>query len=239
MDRYHLGKKVSSNRLFIAPELWLRGAKPVIAPAKAMGFGGLDLSRRYDFSAFAICFPVADQYHFVTQSFTVEQRDDALNSPQIQKWINDGLLLAYKGEAIDFTDIRRRVVAASKRWTIKSWAYDPNFARLFGQTLLNEDGLNVFEFTQSDRFYNEPLRQFEAALKAGRVFHNGDPVLTWQALNLSLKVGSTDLWMPDKSHATKKIDAMVALLMAFSECLFHEKNLSVYDKRDPRSLGDD
>lgn len=239
LDRYHLGRRVSANRAFITSDLWLKGSRPVVTPAKALAFGGLDLARRHDFAALALCFPVADEYHFVSQSFTTEQRHDDLQTPQLNKWIADGLLICHKGDAIEFADIRRRVVALSQRYTVKSWAYDPNFARLMGETLQNEDGLTIFAFTQTDRFYNEPLRLFEKALGEGRVRHNGDPVLSWQALNLSVKASSADLWMPDKSHATKKIDAMVALLMAFSECLFHERNLSVYDKRDPRSLGDD
>ena len=239
LDRYFLGKKVSANRSFITAEIWQRGCRAVKAVKNSIAFGGLDLARRHDFAAFALCLPVGDEYHFITQSFTVEARCEDLTTGQINKWVNDGLLIAHKGEAIDYADIRKRVVASSKRFMVRSWAYDPNFARLMGQTLHNEDGLNVFEFTQNERFYNEPLRLFEQALKDGRIVHGGCPVLTWQALNLTVHANSADLWMPDKSHATKKIDAMVASLMAFSECLFAERNGSVYDKRDARTLGDE
>lgn len=239
LDRYFLGKIVSKNRSFIVPEVWQRGSRPTRISKHATCFGGMDLARRHDFAAFTLCFPIGDEYHFVSQSFTVEARCEELNNGQIKKWIADGLLVAHKGEAIDYSDIRKRLLAMSKRYELRSLAYDPNFARLMGQTLQNDDGINVFEFTQTERFYNEPLRLFEEALKAGRIVHGGCPVLTWQALNLTVSVNSADLWMPDKSHPTKKIDAMVSLIMAFSEAHFAERNGSVYDKRDARTLGDD
>jgi phage terminase large subunit-like protein len=38
--------------------------------------------------------------------------------------------------------------------------------------------------------------------------------------------------MPDKRNSSNKIDAMVAVLMALSECLYHgaESNQSIYDR---------
>ena len=84
----------------------------------------------------------------------------------------------------------------------------------------------MFEFTQAPRFYNEPFRRFVTELPNGKIIHGNDPVLNWQAANVQTARNYRDEWMPDKSNPQKKIDAIVALLMAFSECLFAENKTS-------------
>jgi phage terminase large subunit-like protein len=91
--------------------------------------------------------------------------------------------------------------------------------------LFNEHGLQIFKFTQAPCYYNEPIREFLKALAEGRIIHEGDAAHNWQALNLTIRRNPKDEWQPDKSNPLLKIDAMVADLMAFSECLFAEKNL--------------
>jgi len=237
--RYHMNVRVSSKAKFITPELWLRGAGATAVPRGAVGFGGFDLARSNDFAAFAAVFPIGEEIHLIGQAFTCEGRDDALMTPQIAAWIKSGSLICYEGDGIDYPDIERRIAAFSKRYSIRSWAYDPMFARVVAQNLSNDHGQEVFEFTQIAKFYNEPLRSFEQNLKEGWIRHGNEPCLAWQAGNLTIVRDSRDLWMPDKSNPLAKIDEMVSVLMAYSELLFHEKNGSVYDKRDVRVLGDD
>jgi phage terminase large subunit-like protein len=55
------------------------------------------------------------------------------------------------------------------------------------------------------------------------ITHNGCPVLAWQASNLIIRMNAKGERMPDKGSAVGKVDAMVALLMAFSERLYHEE----------------
>ena len=116
-----------------------------------------------------------------------------------------------------------------------------------GQTLANEYGIEVFKFTQKPRFYNEPIRKFLALLSQTRIVngerirlirHDGCPVLAWQMGNLIVKRNAADEWMPDKSNKSKKIDAAVAVLMAFSECLYAAQDeTSGYYLNNPLALG--
>jgi phage terminase large subunit-like protein len=59
-------------------------------------------------------------------------------------------------------------------------------------------------------------------LRAGRVSHGNEPVLAWQAGNVMFHRNHEGLVKPDKSNRMSKIDGMVALFMAFSECMFAE-----------------
>ena len=68
--------------------------------------------------------------------------------------------------------------------------------------------------------YGEPIEQFLEALADGRIRHNGDAVLRWCALNLAVKAGYGGGWMPDRKDSRDKIDAIVAVLMAFRMAYF-------------------
>jgi phage terminase large subunit-like protein len=52
------------------------------------------------------------------------------------------------------------------------------------------------------------------------VYHGGDPVLEWQAKNMALYRNHKDHVMPMKGDEKHKVDGMVSMLMAFSECMY-------------------
>ena len=88
---------------------------------------------------------------------------------------------------------------------------------------------------QTCRNYNEPIRHMLSKLELQSVRHGGDPVLAWQAGNLTIRRNTQDEWMPDKGATTAKIDAMVAALMAFSGAIYGE-GASNYEDRGFRTL---
>ena len=65
------------------------------------------------------------------------------------------------------------------------------------------------------------------ALEESRIRHGGDRLLAWAADNVVLRTDSRGYIMPDKDKSTEKIDPIVALMMAFSEALFAEREEEV------------
>lgn len=225
--RYHCNRKVTSNERAIKPEQWAaaKGERP--DPMKfdrVYLHGGFDLGRADDFAAESTCeaFHKADElpvFYIRSRSFTCKESPMAQGEP-VRSWIRNGLIECHDGNSVDFNEVERHLLDVAPPQT---WAYDETFAKQMAQSLFNEHGLQIFKFTQAPHYYNEPVREFLKALADGRIIHDGDQVLTWQALNLTIKRNARDQWMPDKSDGKHKIDAMVAVLMAFSECLFAEK----------------
>lgn len=239
--RYHCNLMVSSSVKAIPPELWVHGAGKLSIERGQLCHGAFDLGRRDDFAALALTFPytVADGwcYDLLTWSFTTQARDEKLKGEQFQRWIDDGRLEEHWGDQTDFAAIRDKIVDLSRTYKVVTWAYDPTFAEQMGQELSNDHGLEMFPFTQAPKHYNEPIREFLRALRRGDICHGDDPVLAWQANNLSIKRNTRDEWMPDKIDSVGKIDAMVAVLMSFSECLFHQdEGTSIYEERGLRVL---
>lgn len=67
--------------------------------------------------------------------------------------------------------------------------------------------------------------------------HDGNPCLAWQAGNLIVDRKPSGEMMPDKSQLVNKIDAMVALLMALSECLYHQEQTDDYYLNNSLAMG--
>ena len=132
------------------------------------------------------------------------------------------------------------LVEMSNRYAVLSWAFDQMFAPQMAQHLINRHGQDCHRFSQSPSWYNPGIRELLRALRRGDVAHGDDPVMAWQAQNLVVVRDSRDLWMPDKAHSENKIDMMVSVLMAISDCLFYasedDGKRSVYETRGLRTI---
>lgn len=230
--RYHCNQRVGSLERAIPVDVWMAGAKPLTVQPGATGHGGMDLGRSDDWAAIAACFPIVEtvgdettvRYEVKTKAWTVKDGAFNIDREPFRTWIAQGLLTAHEGDQVDFTAVVDEMVTWSQEYSILTWAYDPAFARLAADSLQNTHGLNVFKFTQSAFFYNEPCTRFVKEMRAGRIWHGNDPVMEWQAGNLEFKRDTRGLVMPDKSKREFKIDGLVASIMAFSECMFAENN---------------
>lgn len=238
--RYCCNRRTGSMERALSAETWMKGAAPLTILDGAYGHGGMDLGRSNDWAAIAACFPIeaeaqeeadgeirtvrkAIRWELKSKAWTVKDGEFRVDREPFRSWIQQGLLTAHEGNQVDFTEIIREIVAWSEQYQILTWAYDPSFARLAADTLQNVHGLKVFSFTQSHKFYNEPCRKFLEAMDSGRIRHANEPVLEWQSRNLEYDRNNQGLVMPDKKKRESKVDGLVASLMAFSECLFAEK----------------
>ena len=221
--RYHCCLQTGSTERAIEPSAWAACGNDDTSEPNSW-FGGFDLGRSDDFAAIARVGKVGDDdapgYVARVLTYTCQDRRKELQTAEVQTWIDEGWLVEHPGNQIDLGAIEEDIVSWSTAWPIRNWAFDPTFAMQMSQRLYNDYGIDVFKFNQTVISYNEPLHKFTTAVKAGRVIHTGEACLAWQARNLTIKKNAGDLWMPDKSHPINKIDAMVAVLMAFAGCVF-------------------
>jgi phage terminase large subunit-like protein len=230
LKRYFCNIKTASAQRAILPELWLKCGLPIQDITGRRGFAAFDLARSNDFAAVAAAFPqMIDGRMFIdlkVRSWTCEESELKLKQTPFSKFVENGELIVCPGDCVSFSAIRDYCVSLSKQCDIQTWAFDPTFAKLMAEELQNEHGFEIFPFTQSNRYYNEPIRVFLQMLAEGRIAHGGDECLAWQAGNLTIERNRKDEWMPAKRGGMFKIDGMVASLMAVSECLYHGRETS-------------
>ena len=233
--RFHGNVRVSSSIQPISSKLWSSlevDSFESNLPSQGK-HGGIDLGRTDDFAAKATCeqFGKGDEslFYIEATSYTCSERAKTLNTTQIANWIEAGDLVCHAGNAVSFQLVQDDIVGVEG---VLTWAFDPQFAAQMGQNLVELLGEDVpFKFTQSATHYNEPCVKFIRYLKQGRIRVKRNKCLAWQARNLSLKTNAAGLAMPDKGIGDEyKIDAMVAILMAFSECLFADDAYESYEK---------
>jgi phage terminase large subunit-like protein len=236
--RFHLNIKVTSTERAFTETDWVKGSQPLTITDGAYGHGGIDMALSRDLCAASIVFPIVEnerivRWEVVSKSWCVSGGDLRIEHEPWRTWIREGKLEVHRGDTFDQSEIKRQILEWAEKYNVQTWAYDPAHASLLGTQLVNEHGLAMFKFTQAHRYYNEPCEQFSAAVRAGQIIHGGDPVLQWQALNMEWDRNSANLVMPDKSKLDNKIDAMVATLMAYSECLFAAKQQASYYDSNP------
>jgi len=230
----------SSRSRVITPEVWSMSAGELSPLNGRTGYGGLDCGRTNDFAAIAAVWEFAEvdddgksfrRYEAITKTWTVQERPESLRTPFIQRWIDEGHLIESSGDQVDFTDVENSILKWHEAHIIKDWAYDKTFAHHLAQRLTALFGIEMFKFGQAAHFYTEPLRFLLSLLGKTRLVrgvavpllkHNGNPCVGWQATNLVVQRNAAGMMMPDKSNPELKIDAIVALLMALSECLYHQ-----------------
>lgn len=231
--RYQGNRRTSSDERVISIDDWAKCGRPLTVGPRAVCHGAFDLGRSDDWASVSLCFPIEslidgrrtiERYEVISKSFCCRDGRFRVDQEPFRTWIRQGLLHCCDGNQIDFADVRQTIIEWHRQYRVLTWAHDATFAGDTAQILKNENGIECFAFTQAHAFFNIPMRRIvEHEVPNGRLWHANDPVLSWQAGNLEKHSNHKDLWMPKKDAKRYKIDGMVALIMAFSECLYAEK----------------
>lgn len=219
--RYHLNTRVRDAQKVILPAMWKKGSGELPELAGKACHAGLDLGWRDDLASFYLCFPLPER-RFALRGWSWlprHGRRDVTEAPW-GHWIASGRIYATDGTTTDVESIQEHIGKVKKRVSLQTVSGDPNNARASLQFLVNHLGIKTYEFDQTARNYNEPVREFLKALAEGRILHGDDPVLTWAADNLVLRTNSAGLVMPDKLRSDEKIDPIVSAIMAFAGCIY-------------------
>lgn len=135
---------------------------------------------------------------------------------QSRNWANKGLITTCPGNRVDHSAVVAKFLELGKVYDIRELAYDPWFAEPIIQQL-HEGGYprsRTCPFAQTIRNYAGVLAQFKLDLAGGRIVHNNDPVLEWNARNFAEQVDASGNSRPAKHMSQGKIDGIVAGLMA-------------------------
>ena len=212
----NLNIRVAAKNKIITPEVWARSSGVLSDLTGVKGYGGIDLGRANDFASVAMVFPFHEvdddnqpfiRYEAITKTWTVEDRLPEMSKPFIEKWIRDGHLIEHRGNAVDFMMIEDAIMEWHRDYVIGDWAYDRTYSHQLAQRLTAE-GVEMFVFGQSHKFYTEPINEFLKILGQFRTVngekvplfkHDGNPCTAWQAGNLIVDRNNRGESMPDKS----------------------------------------
>jgi phage terminase large subunit-like protein len=186
----------------------------------------LDLARRIDIAALIFLFvrEIDGLKHFYIflkcylPAETIERQD---NYAYVQ-WVNEGWLTKIDGKEINDDFIFADIEYAKNNFKIKELVYDPWKAADIIKKVDAEEILAV-EFRQTVQNMSPAMKELEAAVTAGRLHHNNNPILSWMASNVTAKVDVKENIYPNKDKVHNKIDGLVASIMAVGRAMADEE----------------
>lgn len=201
---------------------------------------GIDLASTTDLCCVAQLFPWEDgivlKPHFWLPEEKLEMKK-RLDRVPYDIWAKQGLLTLTQGNVVDYTYIEMYLDDLANQFKIQECGYDPWNAIQFAINLAQK-GHKMVEVRQGFRTMNEPSKQFIGEISNKKVYHQGHPILTWNASNAVVSSDPAGNIKPDKAKSTGRIDGLVASIIAYSRYILTKNinNESVYKERGLISL---
>ncbi|MGM0948348.1 MAG: terminase large subunit [Bacillota bacterium] len=196
---------------------------------------GIDLSKTIDLTAASFIFPLDDgsfavESHGFMPEDTFHERMKTDNVPY-DLWKKRGWLTTTDGAVVDYDYIRAYIKKMENEngWRIKEIGYDPYNATQFAQQM-EADGYTMVEIRQGVATLSEPTKDFRAKVKAKKIIHPKNDLLTWAMGNAVTKMDAQENIMLDKSKSTQRIDPAAALINAYVRAsqINNEVDLNAY-----------
>ncbi len=222
----HLNLWVGADEALFSTRAWAGCADPDLTPESLEGRDchvAVDLAATTDLTALALVFPSTtldgrSHYDILARCYLNEAAVLEARNPAYPGWAAEGWLTLTPGNETDMRTIEEDLRGLGQRFRIKSLAFDPWQARQMRQSLA-ADGLPVVEFPMRTATLSEPTKELGAAMLAGRIRHDGNPVLAWCISNVVGHLDARGNVYPRKSRPEHKIDAAMATIMALGRAL--------------------
>lgn len=240
--RFYLNQWVNMSKRWLDMKAWNRCQGGLMDTDKLADhlrgkrcWGGLDLSKTIDLTAFVLYFPDDAGGGDVLAFFwcpedTIERRAKQDRVPY-PRWATDGWLTKTPGNVVDYSFVRHQVAAISREFDTQEIAYDRLFAGQLVQDLQDQDGLTMVEFGQGFVSMAQPTAELERLVTAGKIRHHGNPILRWNASNVVVRMDAAGNMKPDKAKSVERIDGVVGLIMALGRAVQGDGGPSVYEER--------
>jgi phage terminase large subunit-like protein len=228
----HLNLWVGADEALFSMRAWREAADPSLALDDFEGRDchlGLDLASRTDLAALALVFPARDPdtgkvtYTAFARCYLNEAAVLEARNPSYPGWAAEDWLAITPGNETDFDRIEGDILELCRRFRVASVGFDPWQSTQMAQRLRAE-GVNMLEFRATTQNFSPAILELDAAMRSGRLRHDGDPVLEWCVGNVVGRPDRRGNLYPAKQRPEQKIDAAVALMMAVGRAMAEDTN---------------
>jgi len=214
----HLNIWTDAHTTWIDHTIWIAG-KREIKLSEYYGrecWCGLDLASSMDFTALAIMIPDGENMNLFYKFWIPEQmadkraKRDQLN---FREWARQGYITLTDGNVTDYDVVQRDIVELSKNFNIKKIGYDDRNASQLITNLQNEN-VTMEVYSQNITSMSPTIKIFERSVHDFKVFHDGNPVMSWMVGNALLVRDGNDNKRIDRGKSTDKVDGVLATMDA-------------------------
>jgi phage terminase large subunit-like protein len=220
----HLNVWVGADESLFSTSAWGACAKPL----RIDDYRGrechlaFDGASKTDLAALAAVFPEGDgRYTAFCRCYLNEAAVLEARNPSYPGWANDGHLVITPGNETDYATIEADILEWSRMLRVRSFAYDPWGSTYLAQRL-DEARVPIVEFRSTTQNFSEPTKELDAAMRSGRISHDGNGPLTWCIGNVVGHYDARGNVYPRRPRPENKIDAAIALIMGIARCMTDE-----------------
>lgn len=214
-----LNQRVSTFAPFVSKTIWEANGAPPCDFDGLEVFGGLDLSKRTDLTAFVLC--ARDKSgilhikpHFFAPHEGLFERAKRDQVPY-DVWAKEGFLTLTPGATVDYDHVAEVISDLVSDLNLVEVAFDRWKIDFFKESCSRIGvSLPLTPFGQGFKDMSPAVDALEADLLNRRARHGCHPVLTMCAQNVSVSTDPAGGRKFDKAKSTGRIDGMVALAMA-------------------------
>jgi len=206
-------------------------------------YGGLDLSTNDDVTAFVTLFPPSSDagdagYWDVVCRFWIPEEGlaERVRTHKIpyDVWEREGWITVTEGNVIDYRRVREDIQALLEPFRTVEIGYD-GWNATETSLELQDAGFEMVKVAPNYLNMSPAMKLVENRVLSQRLRHGGHPILRWMADNLEAREhdGAVRPVKPANKMSHKKIDGMVALILATSRAMAGESEPaeSIYAKR--------
>lgn len=146
-------------------------------------------------------------------------------------WVNGGHIRETPGARIDHATILADFHEITEPYNVVEVPYDPWNADAIVNALELE-GYQTVLMQQTFGGMSHACNALLGAINDGKLWHDGNPVMTWCCSNVSAQTKADDLIRFDKETSSEKIDGAVAAAMAVGRGTLDVETTSYYDDHD-------
>jgi len=138
-----------------------------------------------------------------------------------ERWYLDKKLTGVPGAEIQLSAIEKDIEEELEVYDFQRIAFDPWSALQMQQQLAEQLGEEVvISVPQTTKYLSPAMVELDAAIRAGRVHHNADPVLTWAMSCVITMPDRNGNVFPNKlANGKDKIDPATALITAMNPAM--------------------
>ncbi len=184
-----------------------------------------DLASKHDLVALMQLFCLDDKRYAAFGSYWITEA--ALERPENQhyrNWHLQGWLKVAGEQVTDLEEFKDEALELCEKYNVLEMPSDPN--RAWGVfPALEREGVPVVEYRNTVLKMSEPTLELDAMIRAGRIIHNGDPVLAWAISNVTGRIDNKSNVYPCRESPANKIDPVIGLIMAVGRAMVRDDSM--------------
>lgn len=195
-------------------------------------FGGLDLSRKIDLTAW-VMFQPGDTPKCYGHYWCPRQRAEELSAQfeiPLLEWAEQGWVTLVNRRGIDYDAVCRKLHEDIEKYQISHVGFDPYNSDQVVKYCEDNLQCEMVEVRQGIPSLSAPTKELELLVAERQLDHRCDPVLAWMIGNTSIRTDENGNIKPLKSvgGVWKHIDGVISLVMAKYMAMLNPDTVSIY-----------